>query len=280
MNIRHWLCSAALCASIVGIPLGAAAEINPNSADLKYAASIPPMQIAINPGGVGCTGVQTWDPSAGRCTEAEFIRNTASVVQVVPSPASVPAGGASTLSGYVRDGLGRPVPSGILVQWATSFGSISAGASYTNAAGIASAVVSSAAAGTATVYAKTTVSGNAVSNVSFTSTNPIVEGFNVSCRAVKKTYAGKVCVDTSYGLNQYVSSTFSWSVKGAVRYTLENDGRVFYSGADNSFTINGYDDTGVSVWTLKAYSGPDESGVTTISVDFPYQAISNEAQTG
>ncbi|MGO4801227.1 Ig-like domain-containing protein, partial [Pseudomonas sp. W22_MBD1_FP4] len=180
MSYRHWLFSAVLFGTMMStLSVSVSAkELAPNSADLQYSVNVPTMQIAINPGGGGCVGVETWDPTAGKCTEAEYIRDTVRVVQVSPSPATVASDGtASILSATVRDGLGRLAPAGIEVLWSATLGTLTTTRSITNSSGVAFASISSKVAGASTIYAKTTVSGNASTGVTFKAMNPIILSF-------------------------------------------------------------------------------------------------------
>ncbi|WP_434686684.1 beta strand repeat-containing protein [Pseudomonas sp. R4-79] len=195
--------------------------------------------------------------------------STSRVISLVANPASVPANGTNTtLYATVRDAYGNALPAGQAVQWATSLGNLNTGVSYTDGSGIAVAYIGSTVAGGATVYAKTTVSGNATTGVTFTSVAPVINSFTVSSVAYKKTFVGKIAIDTSYGASELVSSTFSWTVNGAVRYKLSCDSKVYYSGSATTTTVSdsGYSCSGV--WSLSAYSGPDESSGSTISGEF------------
>lgn len=178
MSIRHWLFSAVLLgtsASSLSLAVNAK-DLTPNSADLQYSVNVPPMQISINQGGGGCVGVETWDPTAGKCTETEYIRTTAMVVSVTASPPSILADGAqtSTLTATVRDGKNRTVPAGIPVSWNTSLNSLSAVSSITNANGQTTVLTWGGTVGTSTVRSNAKVATDAHASVTFTSSGPVI----------------------------------------------------------------------------------------------------------
>ena len=282
MSIRHWLFSAVLFgSSISGFSLSASAkEIAPNSADLQYSVSVPTMQIAINPGGGGCTGVETWDPVAGRCTEVEYIRNTVSVVQVSPSPATVASDGTvSTLSATVRDGLGRLAPAGVEVIWAATLGTLTTTTSFTNASGVAFSAISSKTAGASTIYAKTTVSGNASTGVTFKSSVPVISSFTQYTNPSRYMPISYNELNWDGGGILTAPATFSWVVAGATRYEVYSPLGLIYSGTATGFGYPVGTDYGFGfplstdygnalahcidwcnfTYKLKAYNGPDAS---------------------
>ena len=246
MSVRHWLFSAVLLgASVSSLSLSVyAKDLAPNSADLQYSVSVPPMQISINQGGGGCVGVEKWDPTAGKCTETEYIKDTVRVVEVSPSPASVASDGtASKLSATVRDGLGRLAPAGVEVMWAASLGNLSTAKSITSANGIALASISSQVAGASTIYAKTTVSGNATTGVTFTASNPSITSISATpseYRYGQTSFASYVSWST---LNTDASTTYRLNV---------NDARGGYVTGPTVF----HPATGTSGWWLT--TGPQQ----------------------
>jgi hypothetical protein len=280
MSIRHWLFSAVLFgASISGFSLSASAkEIAPNSADLQYSVSVPTMQIAINPGGGGCTGVETWDPVAGRCTEVEYIRNTVSVVQVSPSPATVASDGTvSTLSATVRDGLGRLAPAGVEVIWAATLGTLTTTTSFTNANGVALSAISSKTAGASTIYAKTTVSGNASTGVTFKSSAPVINNFTVTCNGQG---ANTICLDGNSNLFDRRQAVFSWSAAGATRFEVYGSYGLMYSGGGTSFDAYqqvSHGSYNTMTYTLRAYNG---SAVTVKEISPRAVDVTENGQSG
>ncbi|WP_219096192.1 Ig-like domain-containing protein [Pseudomonas sp. UMAB-40] len=277
MNIRHWIPAALLLGvSMIGNTMASnGKDLTPNSADILLNVAMPPLKLDIkqaagNPGGVGCVGVETWDPVAGRCTEVEFIRNTAAVVQIIPSPPSVAADGTwSTQYAYVRDGLGRPVFAGIAVQWLTSFGYLNTSTSYTDAGGVAYAAVASGSAGSATVYAKTMVSNYANTGITFTATGPTILSFTMDSEYANKRIPNQLRYDRtgtgidpgiSYG--SYYSNTFVWSAINATRYELvDSGGNIMYSGSATSVDLRNrsvklsVEGQAYVTWTLRAYNG-------------------------
>jgi hypothetical protein len=218
--------------------------------------------------------------------------STSRVVSLSPSPATVPADGtASALYATVRDAYNNVLPAGQPVYWAQTLNSLNTGLSYTDGGGVAVATIAGATPGVATIYARTAVSANAATNVTFTSVAPIlpeVDGFTVVSRYFKKSYPGTVVIDNTYGAWSLTESTFSWSVRGAVRYVLTSGifNTVYYSGTGNSVKIGDMNGVpvdyygGDDIWVLKACSGPDESSCTKRSVQFPTQIVSSESQSG
>ncbi|WP_369680999.1 Ig-like domain-containing protein [Pseudomonas veronii] len=215
------------------------------------------MQIAINSGGGGCAGVETWDPIAGRCTETEYIQNSVSVVQISPSPATVASDGTvSTLSATVRDGLGRLAPAGIEVIWAATLGNLTTTTSYTNSNGMAYAAISSQTAGASTIYAKTTVSGNASTEVNFMMQSPTITRISATASEIR---SGNVSI----------ASYVSWSgvnLNGATTYTLtvsDSRGAAGYVTGPTTFKPA----KGSTGWWLNA-DGQKKKGVG--EQDIPY----------
>jgi len=134
MNQIDWKGGPLIAGILLCLSWGVSAQIAPNSADIIQNINVPGMSIVINPGGRGCGVNETWDTSAGGCTKAEYIRNTARVIQVWSETGNVSIGvGRSRLVAVVRAGDGSPVGAGIQVRWSTSAGELSSYSGFTNA---------------------------------------------------------------------------------------------------------------------------------------------------
>jgi adhesin/invasin len=101
--------------------------------------------------------------------------STSRVISLTPSPASVPANGtAAGLYAAVRDAYNNILPAGQPVYWGTTLNGLNTGLSYTDGNGTAIATIAGVTPGVATIYARTAVSANAATNVTFTSVGPPV----------------------------------------------------------------------------------------------------------
>jgi adhesin/invasin len=99
--------------------------------------------------------------------------STSRVVSLTPSPSSVPADGtAAALYATVRDAYNNILPAGQPVYWAATLGSLNSGLSYTDGNGVAVATIASGSPGDSTIYARTAVSSNATTGVTFISVAP------------------------------------------------------------------------------------------------------------
>ena len=87
------------------------------------------------------------------------------VISLVPTPSSVPADGtAVTLVATVRDSDGKVPGAGVVVYWSSTLNTLSTSRSQTDNAGLATATISGATVGVATVYATTTDLSNAANS--------------------------------------------------------------------------------------------------------------------
>lgn len=99
--------------------------------------------------------------------------STSRVISLTPTPASVPVNGAGAqLFAVVRDAYNNILPAGQPVYWTTTLNGLNTGVSNTDAGGTAVASIAGATAGVATINARTAVSANASTNVTFTSVAP------------------------------------------------------------------------------------------------------------
>jgi len=87
------------------------------------------------------------------------------VISLVPTPPSVPANGTPvTLVATVRDSKGQVPGAGVVVYWSSTLNTLSTTQSRTDNAGLATATISGATVGVATVYATTTDLSNAANS--------------------------------------------------------------------------------------------------------------------
>lgn len=135
-----------------------AAPLKENSAYIEQAINIPGMVININPGGSGCNSAnnEKWEPTEGGCSNIEYLKKTAQVISLAPSPAAIYANNsaASTLSAVVVDEQGKALGAGVPVTFGNNLGNLSASTAITNASSIASVTLSGSVAGTSTVTAR------------------------------------------------------------------------------------------------------------------------------
>lgn len=205
--------------------------------------------------------------------------STSRVVALSANPPTVAADGTPAgLFATVRDAYNNLLPAGQTVYWSTTMGSLSANTSLTDGNGVAYATVASTAPGAATIYAKTPVSDNAATGVSFTATNPVINSFDSVTKVGKKTYHDSLSYSGS-GL-QVAGTTISWNVTGATRYEVYYSlgtvtGNLQYSGSGTSFEPRSLGiGPGNGVWTLKAFNGANVTVVTAsfMQLDFDCSA--------
>ena len=180
--------------------------------------------------------------------------STARVVSLVPSPASVPADWtAAGLYATVRDAYSNILPAGQPVYLAASLGNLSTGTAYTDGNGVAYATIASGTAGASTVYAKTVVSGNVTTGVTFTASNAVINSFTVYANYAGRNYPNQIWFDSGNSL--IISGIFNWSVTGADRYELWDSKIMLYSGTASTFSMTPYGQTYFGRITLKAFKG-------------------------
>lgn len=169
MKIKDWLQRGAI-SCVLAISLSTAqAALNANNADIVLDANIPTMQVAINPGGKGCTTVQEWDSSTGGCRN---LSDTAKVISVVSSASTMgAANGSVSLVAVVTSKSGKRVPYA-QVTWSTNNGTLAYATSTTNAQGEATNVLSNARLGSSTVTASA-VNGGASVTVAVSQTSVV-----------------------------------------------------------------------------------------------------------
>lgn len=201
--------------------------------------------------------------------------STSRVITLTPSPASVPANGtASGLYATVRDAYNNILPAGQPVYWAATLGSLGTGISYTDGNGLAVTTISSGTQGVSTVYARTAVSANATTAITFTpaAVPPVIFDFYVMGFGVNRNeYQIRNGVNDPY-------TYYGWSVAGAVRYVMTTqDGFVWYDGPASRFdvgdkpnihVVNG--SLGTARFTLTAYNAIGESASATIQPKIIY----------
>lgn len=195
--------------------------------------------------------------------------STSRVVSLTPSPATVPADGtAAGLYAVVRDAYNNVLPAGQPVYWAHTLNNLNTGLSYTDGGGVAVATIAGSTPGVATIYARTAVSANASTGVTFTAVapvapvNPVINSIAATCYVPPKagydyrgTYSNTICTlgwSTTY-------TTWSWSAASADRYELWNKtGDLLYSGSatsiDASSLKNMFKVSDMS-FILKAFNG-------------------------
>lgn len=197
--------------------------------------------------------------------------STSQVVSLTSNPSTVAADGSkASLFATVRDAYNNILPAGQAVYWSATLNALSGGVSYTDSAGVATATIAGTTSGVSTIFAKTTVSGNASTEVTFANSKPIIN-INSFTESNDTRYMGGANTIVIMGEYSYYAgnSIFSWAVAGADKYELVSpSGRIFYSGMDTSFVLpkNGNYYMGdlyppnntsynVVVWTLRAYNG-------------------------
>jgi hypothetical protein len=207
-------------------------------------------------GAASANVVLTADPSTSR------------VVALTPSPASVlanwtPAG----LYATVRDAYNNILPAGQPVYWAATLGSLNTGTSYTDGNGVAVATIASGTPGVSTVYARTTVSANAATALTFTpaSVPPVIYSFAVYNNGTPNEIAKR---DNIIDPNNY----FEWSGVGGTRFTITSqDGFLYYDGPGPRYDISGLQlhsvngSLGRAVFTLTAYNANGETSSASVA---------------
>jgi hypothetical protein len=203
--------------------------------------------------------------------------STSRVVTLVPSPPSVPADWtAAALYATVRDAYNNILPAGTPVYWAASFGSLNTGASYTDGSGVAVSTIASGTPGGSTVYARTNVSANTTTGVTFTtppSTAPVVTDFHLG-----GTQLNHYQVNSGSGggaIQPY--AIFMWTATGATRYEITTqDGFVWWSGTgtqwDATYTQNHSVNAnlGPAKFTLTAYSASGQTAIASFTPTIYY----------
>lgn len=101
--------------------------------------------------------------------------STSRVVTLSPTAWSAPADWTQIgLYATVRDAYNNILPAGQAVYWAATLGGLGAGLSYTDGSGVAYSTIASGSAGGSTIYARTAVSANAATGVTFVATAPTI----------------------------------------------------------------------------------------------------------
>lgn len=234
---------------------------------------------------------------AGGASTTVNMVNTARVIAVSPSPASVKADGTtiSVLTATLAYADGTAVGASETVSWYASIGTLSAAAATTNAYSQAQVSIKSSTVGTSTITA-TAVGGALSTNVAFTTPvapAPTISGFSVSCgpapgnKYMSAQPPGTYCTHSDYYYQwppaaSGVQNILSWSAAGATRYELWETSSVtaggsaygpatlLYSGPATSFNPASLNMVGyTSTFTLKAFSGADStSPVSTLTKAF------------
>lgn len=168
--------------------------------------------------------------------------STSRVIALTPSPASVPADWtAAGLYATVRDAYNNILPAGQAVYWAATLGGLNTGVSYTDGNGVAVATIASGSPGGSTVYARTAVSGNATTGVTFI--NPAPPAPVITSITASTAYYGE---DGASG----IPSRVSWSgtnLVGATSYTITaRDSMGWYINGATTF----YPTAGSTSWWL------------------------------
>lgn len=117
-----------------------AAPLKENSAYIEQVFKVPDMSIVIkrdNGDNSGCNSAlhEKWDPSAGGCSNIEYLKENAQVVSVAASSPtmSIAVSGPSLVTATVRTKDGQLVGAGVPVSWSTTLGALSAYSGVTNA---------------------------------------------------------------------------------------------------------------------------------------------------
>jgi hypothetical protein len=183
---------------------------------------------------------------------------------------------AAALYATVRDAYNNVLPAGQPVYWAATLGSLNTGASYTDGSGVAVATIASGSPGGSTVYARTNVSANTTTGVTFTApptTAPVLTDFHIG-----GTNLNQFQVNTGSGggaIQPY--AIFMWAATGATRYEITTqDGFVWWSGTgtqwDASYTPN-HDvnaKLGPAVFTVTAYSASGQTSTLSVQPKILY----------
>lgn len=195
--------------------------------------------------------------------------STSRVVSLTSNPSTVAADGTkASLFATVRDAYNNILPAGQAVYWSATLNTLSGGLSYTDAAGVATATIAGATTGVSTIFAKTTVSGNASTEVTFANSKPIINSFSEYSDNRYMGGASVLLVDGE-SLRYVGNNIFSWTASGADRYELiAPNGKVWYQGSGTSYVLNqwmyfnqsdwypgGARIEGTFTWTLRSYNG-------------------------
>ena len=153
------------------------------------ASSQASLQLNSTAAGVATINAKVDNGDVGKSVNARFIPDTLSarVTQLTATPSTITADGSSTsaLVAKVTDAYGNAVGAGVVLNWTTSAGSLSAGSSTTDDSGSSSVTLkSSSTSGTATVTAAA-AAGSSSADVKFTAVVPEV----ASWRQTRKGYA-------------------------------------------------------------------------------------------
>lgn len=203
--------------------------------------------------------------------------STSRVITVSPTAWSAPSNWTPIgLYATVRDAYNNILPAGQAVYWAATLGGLGAGVTYTDASGVTYTTIASGSAGGSTIYARTAVSANAATAVTFTASAATILSFTEDSEYANKRIPNRLFYDTqgvgidgglSYG--SYHSNTFVWSAINATSYELvDHGGLVMYAGPATSVDLNNRSvkspvkDGDYVTWTLRAYNGAQVTTAT------------------
>ncbi len=198
--------------------------------------------------------------------------STSRVVTLVASVSSLPADGtAAGLFATVRDAYNNILPAGQAVYWSATVGTLNSGVSYTDASGVASASISSGVAGNSEIYARTAVSANANTSVTFTSAAPVITKFTEHGIGKPNFSTPNLMYfdgyDRKFGANMGLFyNVFAWEATGADYYQIiAPAGEIVWTGTANRWQTNDYynspdwvrgvKDGNSYHWRLRAFKG-------------------------
>lgn len=275
MKIKYWLSRGAISCALALALSTAQAALNANNANIVLDTNIPTMQVAINPGGKGCTAAQEWDSSTGGCRN---LSDTARVISVTSSASTMGAtNGSVTLVAVVISKSGKRVPFA-QVTWTTNNGTLAYATSTTSAQGEATNVVSNARLGSATVTASA-VNGSASVTVAVSQTSVVASLIATPASVLANGTAYSTLIATLRDANGNAAGAgepVAWSTNLGSLSTASSTSNAASQATATISSLN----VGTATVTARAYGGASVNVAFTTPVVAPTIMSFTEASMG